>query len=117
MELMPEPIPAGERLLVDGSFHAFPNPAGRKYHARGANRVSFVFETDTGGMATIEVYDIMGKLIKQMCYEVAGPKVELPPDGKGLDIADLASGLYVCRLRLEHNGTSAVEEFKLAVKR
>jgi len=117
MELMPEPIPAGERLLVDGSFHAFPNPAGRKYHASGANRVSFVFETDTGGMANIEVYDIMGRLIKQMCYEVAGPKVELPPDGKGLDIADLASGLYVCRLRLEHNGTSAVEEFKLAVKR
>jgi hypothetical protein len=116
MELLPEPPEPGSRLLVKGSFHAFPNPAGIAHNREGGtNEVSFRFETDTGGAATIEIFDITGTLVKTVRYDAASvvPKVTVP----GVDISDLGSGLYVCRLSLEGGGARTSEFFKLAVKR
>jgi hypothetical protein len=116
ISLMPEPPEPGSRLLVRGSFHAFPNPAGIVYNREGGtNEVSFRFETDTGGAATIEIFDIAGTLVKTVRYDAIAevPKVTVP----GVDISDLASGLYVCRLSLEGGGAQTSEFFKLAVKR
>ncbi len=113
---MPDaPLP-GSRLLVKGSFHAFPNPAGVAYNREGGgNQVSFRFETDTGGAVTIEIFDVTGTVVKTVRYDAASevPKVTVPE----VDISDLGSGLYVCRLSLAGNGARTSEFFKLAVKR
>jgi M6 family metalloprotease-like protein len=115
--LMPDPSEPGSRLLVKGSFHAFPNPAGAAYNQNGAQFDSFVqfqFRTETGGLATIELFDITGRKVKTLHYDdIAVPKMTTVP----VDISDLGSGLYICRLRLEGSSGTADEFFKLAVKR
>ena len=116
IDRMPDEPEPGRRLLVKGSFHAFPNPAGRAYSREGGgNEVSFRFETDTGGEVTIEIFDVAGTSVKTVKYDATSqaPKVTVPD----VDISDLGSGLYVCRLCLEANGSSISEFFKLAVKR
>ncbi len=114
-ELMPEPAEPGSRLLVKGSFHAFPNPAGAAYNEGGKNEIAFQFDTDTGGRAIIEIFDIAGAKVKTVHYDAVAetPKVTVP----GVDISDLGSGLYLCHLHLEGSGGTADEFFKLAVKR
>jgi M6 family metalloprotease-like protein len=115
IELMPEPGQAGTRLLVRGSFHAFPNPAGAAYNESGLNEISFSFDTDTGGRATIEMFDVTGIMVKAIEIDASGqsPRVTVP----NVDISPLGSGLYLCRLHLEDGGESIDEFFKLAVKR
>lgn len=115
VDLMPDLPEPGNRLLVKGSFCAYPNPAGASYGEDGANEVSFRFETDTGGMAKVEVFDISGVAVKTVYHDATSqvPRVTIPR----VDISDLASGLYVCRLSIEGNGTRVSEFFKLAVKR
>jgi hypothetical protein len=116
IEQMPAEPEPGTRLLVKGSFHAFPNPAGRAYGREGGgNEVSFRFETDTGGTVTIEIFDVTGTSVKTVRYDATSeaPKVTIPD----VDISNLGSGLYVCRLSLESNGSQIDEFFKLAVKR
>ncbi len=104
-ELMPEePVP-GTDLLVKNSFHAFPNPVDR-----GA--VTFSFDTETGGTAMVEIYDITGLRIMATPRFEARFKTEYQ-----VDITGLASGLYVCRLYLEGDGGESTESFKLAVRR
>ena len=104
MELLP-PVPEpGTRLLVEGSFHAFPNPV-----TSGA--VTFAFESDTGGDASVEIFDLTGATVSSARFFGSG-KVE-----KTIDLADLGNGLYVCRLDLAGGGKKASEFFKLAIKR
>jgi M6 family metalloprotease-like protein len=117
LDQMPgSPLP-GNRVLVAGSFHAFPNPAGEAHPVTGEKRVWFVFESDTGGHASIDVYDITGALVKTVEYDASGQSslVAVPPEG--VDISGLGSGLYVCRLNLRADGKSVTDLFKLAVKR
>ena len=116
-DLMPEFPEPGSRLLVDGSFHAYPNPAGKSHPVTGEKRVWFVFESDTGGRAHIEVFDIMGKVVKTVEYDATGASslVKVPPEG--IDISGFGNGLYVCRLNLKGEGKTVTDYFKLAVKR
>jgi hypothetical protein len=115
MDLMPEPSASGTRLLVRGSFHAFPNPAGASYSENGSNEISFRFDTDTGGVATIEMFDVTGVKVRTIEVDATDrtPTVTVP----NVDVGGLGSGLYLCRLHLEGNGESVDEFFKLAVKR
>jgi M6 family metalloprotease-like protein len=116
-ELMPgEPVP-GDRLLVKGSFHVFPNPAGGSSPVTGEKKVWFAFESDTGGRAEIDVFDITGTVVESVDYDATGMSslITLPPDG--MDISSLGSGLYVCRLRLSNQGKNVTDHFKLAVRR
>ncbi len=103
--LMPgEPVP-GTDLLVEDSFHAFPNPADE-------TSVTFSFDTETGGTAMVEVYDVTGlKVLSTPRFE-ARFRTEYT-----VDITGLASGLYVCRLYVEGDGGESTESFKLAVRR
>lgn len=114
---MPEPPPLGDRLLVRGSFHAYPNPAGASSPGTGEKKVWFVFESDTGGQVAIDVYDITGSVVKSVEYDAEGLSslIAVPPDG--VDISDLGNGLYVCRLSLRSDGKSITDHFKLAVRR
>jgi hypothetical protein len=93
----------GTDLLVRGSFHAYPNPAT-------GDRVTFVFDTETGGDATIEIFDLAGAKVKSEAFVAAGQP-------RPMDIGALASGLYLCRLELVGEHGKASEFFKLAVKR
>jgi M6 family metalloprotease-like protein len=108
VELMPEEPEPGSRLYVRDTFHVYPNPAT-------GNTVTFTFETETGGMATVEVFDVNGVLVKSVGIDATAftSKVEI----RDVGIGDLASGLYMCRLRLDGDARSASEFFKLAVKR
>ncbi len=117
LDLMPGPPQPGSRLLVKGSFHAFPNPAGEAHPVTGEKKVWFVFESDTGGHASIEVFDITGTVVKTVEYDATGQSslVAVPPGG--VDISGLGNGLYVCRLSLEADGKNVTDLFKLAVKR
>ena len=103
--LMPGgPLP-GDDLLVRNSFHAFPNPADEQ-------SVTFSFDTESGGTATVEVYDVTGLRV------LATPRFEaMSRTEYTVDISDLASGLYVCRLYVEGDGGRSTESFKLAVRR
>ena len=104
-ELMPEqPVP-GTELLVTHSFHAFPNPADH-------DAVTFSFDTETGGTAMVEIYDITGLRVKSTPRFAAVSRTEYT-----VDISDLASGVYVCRLYVEGDGGESTETFKLAVRR
>jgi len=104
-DLMPtEPVP-GTRLLVYDTFHAFPNPAA------GA-AVTFSFDTETGGTARVEIYDITGLRVMATPRFDARARTEYT-----VDISGLASGLYVCRLYVEGDGGRSTETFKLAVRR
>jgi hypothetical protein len=107
----------GNRLLVDGSFHAYPNPAGESHPVTGEEKVWFVFETETGGHASVDVFDITGAIVKKVEYDATGetPLVAIPPEG--VDISSLGNGLYVCRLNLRGNGKTVTDHFKLAVKK
>ncbi len=112
---VPDPSPGSGMALVDGSFHGYPNPAGGDDPATGSKTVRFVFETETGGLATIDMYDVTGVKVKTVTYDATQmvSRITVPP----VDISDLGSGLYVCKLSLtgpdgDHAGT-----FKLAVKR
>lgn len=100
--LPPEPEP-GTDLLVRGSFHAFPNPA-----TDGV--VTFVFDTETGGDATIEIFDLAGAKVKSEGFRASGQPWSM-------DVGALASGLYLCRLEVVSGSGRASEFFKLAVKR
>jgi hypothetical protein len=104
-----------EALLVAGSFHAYPNPAGGDDPATGSKTVRFVFETGTGGLATIDMYDITGARVKTVDFDAASmaTRITVPP----LDISDLGSGLYICKLSLRGGGKDATETFKLAIRR
>jgi M6 family metalloprotease-like protein len=99
-----EPVP-GTDLLVANSFHAFPNPADK-------TTVTFSFDTETGGAAHVEVYDITGLRVLSTPRFDARSRTEYK-----VDISGLASGLYVCRLYIEGDGGSKSESFKLAVRR
>jgi M6 family metalloprotease-like protein len=115
LRLMPDEPVVGERLLVRGSFHAFPNPAGREYND-GRNSITFTFSTDTGGVAVIDVFDITGVRVKRIEYDAT--MLETDVVVPNIDISDLGSGLYVCRLNLAgSDGHTVSEVFKLAVKR
>jgi M6 family metalloprotease-like protein len=115
LDMMPGPPQGGDRLLVDGSFHAYPNPAPGSDSRE--NRVWFVLDTDTGGHANIEIYDITGSVVKSVEYDATGQSslIKVPP--QGVDISDLGSGLYVCRLNLTADGRTTTDHFKLAVRR
>jgi len=102
--LLPEPPVLGTELLVAGSFHAFPNPAT-------SSTVTFVFETETGGHARVEVFNLSGDIVKSGNFEAVART------SSSMDVSDLANGLYLCRLEVEGGGKSATEFFKLAVKR
>jgi hypothetical protein len=117
LNLMPADPQPGDRVLVDGSFHAFPNPAGRTHPVTGERKVWFVFESDTGGDATVQVFDITGQVVRTVEYDATGQSslIAVPPEG--VDISGLGSGLYVCRLNLVADGMSMTDHFKLAVKR
>jgi len=106
---------AGDKLLVDGSFHGYPNPAGGNDPATGARTVRFVFETETGGFATIEMYDITGVKVRTVDYDATSQvsRITVP----AVDISDLGSGLYVCKLNLRGQDKDANETFKLAIRR
>lgn len=97
---LPEP---GTELLVRGSFHAYPNPAT-------ADMVTFVFDTETGGDATIEIFDLGGAKVRSEGFVAVGQPWPM-------NIGDLGSGLYLCRLEVVGEGRRASEFFKLAVKR
>jgi M6 family metalloprotease-like protein len=103
-----ESLPAfpgpGTEVLVAGSFHAFPNPAT-------SDLVTFVFKTETGGRADLEIFDLTGAVVKSVGFDVAG-KTE-----SQVDLSDLGNGLYLCRLEIRNQGVSETEFFKLAVKR
>jgi M6 family metalloprotease-like protein len=104
-DMMPgEPSP-GTRLLVENSFHAFPNPVDEK-------SVTFSFDTETGGTAFVEVFDVTGLKVMATPRFDARFKTEYT-----VDISGLASGLYVCRLYIEGEGEENTQSFKLAVKR
>jgi M6 family metalloprotease-like protein len=116
LDLMPGLPEPGDRLLVRGSFRAYPNPAGEVNPSTGRRVVWFAFETDTGGKANIEVFDITGVKVKTMEYDVAqSTLITIPP--QGLDIGDLGNGLYLCRLSLRGGGKESTDFFKLAVRR
>jgi M6 family metalloprotease-like protein len=103
---LPPVTPPGTRLLVADTFHAFPNPVS-------SDVVTFSFVSETGGRARVEVFDLAGAKVAASDFEAAGAaKAEEP-----MDIARLANGLYVCKLRIEGNGQSATGFFKLAIKR
>ena len=105
LELMPgEPV-AGTDLLVENSFHAFPNPADHR-------TVTFSFDTETGGTARVDIYDVTGLKVKSTPGFAASARTEYT-----VDISDLASGLYVCRLYIEGDGGERTDMFKLAVRR
>jgi hypothetical protein len=104
-ELMPGEPAVGTDLLVKNSFHAFPNPADGK-------AVTFSFDTETGGSAVVEIFDITGLRV------LATPRFEARFGTEyTLDITGLASGLYVCRLYMEGEGGGSSESCKLAVRR
>ena len=112
LDLMPAEPEDGVRLLVDGSFHGYPNPAGAFYHRDELNQVTFVCSTETGGTATIDIYDVAGTHIARHSGYAAAPKAEIP-----VDVSNLAGGLYVCKLSIKGGGGVATEFFKLAIKR
>ncbi|HVP57467.1 MAG TPA: immune inhibitor A domain-containing protein [bacterium] len=102
--LMPSPPVPGTDILVANTFHAFPNPVT-------GEAADFSFVTDTGGHATLEIFDIAGERVKRADFEAVA-KVE-----KHVDLSSLGNGLYVCRLKVEGHGKSASDFFKLAIKR
>jgi hypothetical protein len=102
-EFLPPLPPPGTTLLVRGSFHAYPNPATE-------DMVTFVFDTGTGGRATIEIFDLAGVKVKSEGFVAVGQPWSM-------DIGSLGSGLYLCRLELVGEGGKVSEFFKLAVKR
>lgn len=104
-ELLGPPPTPGTRVVVVGTFHGFPNPV-----TSGA--VTFAFETDTGGDAEIEIFDLEGAMVKSTIFSALEPRAE-----SSVDLSDLGNGLYLCRLELRAGGKSASEFFKLAVKR
>lgn len=104
-ELLGPPPTPGSRVVVAGSFHGFPNPAT-------AGAVTFAFETDTGGDAEIEIFDLEGAVVKSTRFSAFEPRAE-----SRVDLSDLGNGLYLCRLQLRADGKNASEFFKLAVKR
>jgi hypothetical protein len=103
-ELMPDKQEPGERLLVEQSFHVFPNPAT-------TSRITFSLETETGGTADIDIFDINGVKIKSLAFE-ATAKTEYDAD-----ISGLGNGLYVCKLEIRDGGRRVTDFFKLAVRR
>jgi hypothetical protein len=104
MELLPPlPVP-GLDLLVARSFHAFPNPVT-------GDAANFAFVTETGGRARLEIFDITGRRVKSADFDAVA-RVE-----QSIDLGALGNGLYVCRLRIESEGQSASDFFKLAIKR
>jgi hypothetical protein len=115
MEALPQAPEPGSRLLVAGSFHAYPNPAGGADPLSGNRSVSFVFETETGGLAKIDIFDITGAKVKTVEYDATSlvSKVTVP----SVDVGDLGSGLYLCKLSLTGNGMDTAEFFKLAIRR
>jgi len=102
--LLPAMPTPGTDLLVARSFHAFPNPVT-------GDGASFAFTTETGGRATVEIFDVTGRRVKTAAFDAVA-NVERP-----MDLSALANGLYVCRLRIEGDGRSASDFFKLAIKR
>jgi hypothetical protein len=116
-ELMPGEPQAGDVLLVEGSFHAYPNPAGLPHPVTGEKKVWFVFESDTGGLASIEIFDITGAVVESIEYDAYGQSslIAIPPEG--VDVSGLGNGLYLCRLNLRADGRSVTDHFKLAVRR
>jgi len=104
LDLMPSPPVLGTDVLVADSFHAFPNPVT-------GDAVDFAFVTETGGHATLEIFDITGQRVRRADFDAVA-RVE-----KSIDLKDLGNGLYVCRLKVEGEGKSASDFFKLAIKR
>jgi hypothetical protein len=74
--------------------------------------VTFSFETETGGTAMVEIYDVTGLRVKSTPRFPAEFRREYI-----VDISDLASGLYVCKLHMEGQGDEVTQTFKLAVRR
>jgi hypothetical protein len=74
-----------------------------------------VFDTDIGGRAIVDIFDVNGVPVKTVSFDATGftSRVQI----RDVDIGDLASGLYVCKLRIESGGGEASGFFKLAVKR
>ena len=70
------------------------------------------FDTETGGTAMVEIFDITGLKVMSTPKFEARFKTEYT-----VDITGLASGLYVCRLYIEGGGGGSSESFKLAVRR
>jgi M6 family metalloprotease-like protein len=104
-ELLGPPPVVGTRVVVAGTFHGFPNPVD-------AGWVTFAFETDTGGEAEIEIFDLGGAVVKSTRFTAMEPRTE-----SRIDLGDLGNGLYLCRLELRTGGKAASEFFKLAVRR
>jgi len=105
IDMMPgEPVP-GTDLLVENSFHAFPNPVDEK-------DVTFSFDTETGGTAMVEIFDITGLRVLSTPRFDARFRTQYT-----VDISGLASGIYVCRLYIEGDSGENSETFKLAVRR
>lgn len=104
LDLMPEPVQPGDRLLVGGSLYVYPNPA--------RSGINVVFETETGGDVTIEIFDLLGKRLVNFNKDFGPGKhpVSFP-------ITELGNGLYLCRLKIINSGSVASDVFQFAVKR
>jgi hypothetical protein len=77
---------------VDGlGLGIWPNPA--------ADYTFIAFQTEHAAMATLEIYDLNGKMIEQLFRGSATPGLQQRFE---LNVQHLASGMYMCKLATNH---------------
>ena len=98
--------PASPAIDQAGRFFAYPNPVTE-------GTATFRFHAESDGVATVSVYNLEGEQVDRFSMSVVGGVMNEYPwrlDG-------LASGVYLCRLRIEGDGETRTRMLRLAVER
>jgi flagellar hook assembly protein FlgD len=87
--------PAPGSTLQHGQLSCAPNPI------QGQTTISFAVP-NSGGPATVSVFDVRGRLVRAFKTEMSGGKGSLVWDGRSGSGQELSSGIYYVRLEHAH---------------